>query len=201
MFTQSLFTVIVVAVIVQRLVELRISNRHVATLMTQGGQVQSENLLSWVKLLQVSWWMAMLAEVWFLDRPFSPGVAALGLLMLGAGQGLRYLSMQALGPRWTLPIVTVPNQGAIATGPYRYLRHPNWLGVILEIAGLPLIHSAYGTASAFAIANAVIMQQRMQTEEQALSQASNYAQLFAHTPRLIPRWRWKSAITNGRTGT
>ena len=201
MFTQSLFTVIVVAVIVQRLVELRISNRHVATLMTQGGQVQSENLLSWVKLLQVSWWMAMLAEVWFLDRLFNPGLAALGLLMVGTGQGLRYLSMQALGPRWTLPIVTVPNQGAIATGPYRYLRHPNWLGVILEIAGLPLIHSAYGTASAFAIANAVIMYQRIQTEEQALSQTSNYAQLFAHTPRLIPRVRWKSATTNGRTGT
>lgn len=201
MFTQSLFTVIVVAVIVQRLVELRISNRHVATLMTQGGQVQSENLLSWVKRLQVSWWMAMLAEVCFLDRPFNPGFAALGLLMVGAGQWLRYLSMEALGPRWTLPIVTVPHQGAIATGPYRYLRHPNWLGVILEIAGLPLLHSAYGTASAFAIANAIVMHQRMQTEEQALSQASNYAQLFAHTPRLIPRWRWKSATTNGRTGT
>lgn len=187
MLTQLIFTAIVVAVIVQRLLELRLSQRHVATLLAQGGQVQSDNLLSWVKTLQICWWLAMLAEVWWLDRPFIPGLAVAAFFLVIVGQILRYWSMQALGQRWTLPIVTVPNQPAIATGVYRYLRHPNWLGVILEIAALPLIHSAYWTALGFAIANALIMHQRIQTEETALSGTSNYAQIFAHTPRLMPK--------------
>lgn len=188
MLTQLLFTAIVVAVIIQRLFELRISKRHVTALLAQGGQVQSENLLGWVKILQVSWWVAMLVEVWAFNRPFIPGLAAFVFLMVVVGQILRYISMQALGQRWTLPIVTV-QEPAIATGPYRYLRHPNWLGVILEIAGLPLIHSAYWTALGFAIANALILHQRIQTEEKALSDSSNYRQMFANTPRLIPKLR------------
>ena len=187
--TQIIFTVIVVAVILQRLWELRISKHHMAMLLAQGGQVQSENLLSWVKILQVSWWIAMLAEVWWLDRPFIPALAAIAFLLVIVGQILRYSSMQALGERWTLPIVTLPDQSAVSKGIYRYLRHPNWLGVILEIAALPLFHSAYWTALGFAIANALIMHQRIQTEEKALSASSNYTQIFANTPRLIPRLR------------
>lgn len=189
MSTQLLFTTLVVAVIIQRLFELRISKRHVTALLAQGGQVQSENLLGWVKILQVSWWIAMLIEVWAFNRPFIPGLAAVAFLLVVTGQVLRYTSMQALGTGWTLPIVTVPDQRVVSTGIYRYLRHPNWLGVILEIAALPLIHSAYWTAVGFAIANLLIMYRRMRTEERALSAHSNYAQIFAHIPRLIPTLR------------
>lgn len=187
--TRFIFTVIVLAVIIQRLFELRISQRHVAALLAEGGQVQNDNLLGLVKGLQVSWWLAMLVEVWWLGRPFIPGLAAIALLLTIAGQVLRILSMQALGTGWTLPIVTLPDQRVVSTGIYRYLRHPNWLGVSLEIVALPLIHSAYWTAVGFAIANLLIMHQRMRTEERALSAHSNYAQIFAYTPRLIPALR------------
>lgn len=199
--TRLLFTAIVIAVIIQRLLELRISQRHLTTLLAQGGQVQSDNLLPWVKRLQVSWWLAMLAEVWWIGRPWLPGLAALAILLVVAGQLLRYASMQALGNRWTLPIVTVPNQPAIATGIYRYFRHPNWLGVSLEIVGLPLVHSAYGTALGFAIANAFLLRQRIQTEELALSEHNAYQDLFANTPRWLPRWLLKPTPRQGRTWT
>jgi methyltransferase len=65
-------------------------------------------------------------------------------------------------------------------GIYRYLRHPNWLGVILEIAAIPLIHGAYLTAIAFSLANAVIMSKRIQTEEQALATKANDTGVFAN---------------------
>ncbi|MEO0015438.1 MAG: hypothetical protein RLZZ535_3827, partial [Cyanobacteriota bacterium] len=139
-----------------------------------------DNLLGLVKALQVSWWIAMIAEVWYFDRPFIPVLAAIALVATIAGQVLRYLSMQALSWRWTLPIMTVPNLPVVESGIYRYLRHPNWLGVILEIAFLPLIHSAYLTAIAFSLVNAMVMIKRIQTEEQALRENINYASTVQH---------------------
>lgn len=198
--TQFIFTAIVAAVIIQRLLELRISQRNVAALLAQGGQVQNDNLLSLVKGLQVSWWLAMLAEVWWLGRPFIPWLAAIALLLTMAGQVLRFLSMKALGTGWTLPILTIPDQPVVSQGIYRYLRHPNWLGVMLEIVGLPLVHSAYWTALVFAIANLLIMRQRIRTEEKALSEHSNYLSIFANTPRLIPHLRMHQTNPNQPQG-
>jgi methyltransferase len=155
--------------------ELRRSRRNEAYIIACGGQKHSDNLLGMVKLLQVSWWMAMLLEVWWLERPFIPLLAIVGLLATIAGQILRYLSMQALGYRWTLPIITIPDVPLVQEGIYRYLRHPNWLGVMLEIAGLPLIHGAYLTAIFFSIANGFLISKRMRTEELALSRNNDAA--------------------------
>jgi methyltransferase len=186
MNSQIIFTGIVIAVIIQRLVELRISQHHAAKILAQGGQKHHDNFLPWVKGLQVSWFVAMLLEVWLLDRPLVGGLAAIALLATLTGQILRYLSMRALGWRWTLSIITLPRAGVVDTGIYRYLRHPNWLGVILEILALPLIHSAYLSAILFSIANALLLAKRVPAEEQALSLGeSNYQSLFADRPRFI----------------
>lgn len=173
MLTQVFFFSIIAAVILQRLLELRLSQGNEAYILARGGQRHSDNLLGTVKLLQVSWWLAMLVEVWWLDRPFIPILAAVGLLATVIGQILRYLSMQALGYRWTLPIITVPGVPVVKNGIYRYLRHPNWLGVMLEIAGLPLIHGAYLTAIFFSIANAFLINKRLKAEELALTRNTN----------------------------
>ena len=186
MLTKYIFIGIVVAVILQRLLEVRLSDRHKAEILKRGGQEHGDNLLGAVKVLQVSWWVAMIVEVWYLGRPFIPVLAVIALTATMTGQVLRYLSMQALEWRWTLPIMTVPGMPVVESGLYRYLRHPNWLGVILEIAFLPLIHSAYLTGIAFSLANAWLMSRRIQTEEQALSENTNYAAAFANKPRFIP---------------
>ena len=186
MLTKYVFTAIVVAVILQRTIEVRISDRHKAKILQQGGQEHGDNLLGAVKVLQVSWWIAMLLEVWFLDRPFVPVLAAIALAATITGQVLRYFSMQALGWRWTLPIMTVPGMPVVESGLYRHLKHPNWLGVILEIAFLPLIHGAYMTAISFFLGNAWLMSRRIVTEERALANNTNYEAAFAQKPRFIP---------------
>jgi methyltransferase len=180
MLTKYIFLGIVAAVIIQRLIEVRLSDRHAREILQRGGKEHGDNLLGVVKVLQVSWWFAMIAEVWYFDRPFMTVLAAIALAATIAGQVLRYLSMQALSWRWTLPIMTVPNLPVVESGIYRYLRHPNWLGVILEIAFLPLIHSAYLTAIAFSLVNAMVMIKRIQTEEQALKENINYASTVQH---------------------
>ena len=195
MLTKYIFVAIVAAVILQRLVEVRMSDRHRAEILQQGGTEHGDNLLGAVKVLQVSWWVAMIAEVWLCDRPFIPALAAVALTATIMGQVLRYLSMQALDWRWTLPIMTVPKP-VVETGVYRYVRHPNWLGVILEIAFLPLIHSAYLTAIAFSVANAWLMSRRITTEEAALSKNNNYVDVFEHKPRFIPVIGFKKLVNN-----
>ena len=185
MLTKYLFLGIVMAVIVQRLVEVRLSAHHRAEIVRRGGQEHGDNLLDAVKVLQVSWWIVMIAEVWYFNRPFIPILAVVALTATIAGQILRYLSMQALQWRWTLPIMIVPDLPVVESGVYRYLKHPNWLGVILEIAFLPLIHSAYLTAIAFSLANAWLMSRRIVTEERALANNTNYATVFANKPRFI----------------
>ena len=187
MLTKYIFIGIVVAVILQRLLEVRLSDRNRAEILQRGGQEHGDNLLGAVKVLQVSWWLAMIAEVWYFERPFIPVLAAVALTATIAGQILRYLSMQALEWRWTLPIMTVPGMPVVKSGVYRYLRHPNWLGVILEIAFLPLIHSAYLTAITFSLANAWLMSRRIQTEEQALNENTNYASVVANKPRFLSK--------------
>ena len=186
MLTKYIFVGIVLAVIWQRLFELRLSKNNEAYILAQGGKKHSDNLLGAVKVLQVSWFIAAIAEVWYFDRPFIFPLAAVALAATLAGQVLRYLSMQALGRRWTLSIMTLRDTPVVAQGIYRYLRHPNWLGVILEIAALPLIHGAYLTAIIFSLANALLMNKRMQTEEEALAANGNYTVVFANRPRFIP---------------
>ncbi len=166
--TRWIFVLIVMAVVVQRVFEVRLSNRNVAQILERGGKEESDNALPLVKLLQICWWISMIAEVWWFDRPFIPWLAAVGILGAIAGQVLRYFSMRALGWRWTLPIMTLPSQPLVKNGVYAYLRHPNWLGVVIEIAALPLIHNAYLTAIFFSIANGVLMYKRIQLEEAVL---------------------------------
>ncbi|MGK7936604.1 MAG: isoprenylcysteine carboxyl methyltransferase family protein [Xenococcaceae cyanobacterium] len=197
MLTKYIFVVIVLSVIVQRLFELRISKNNEAALLAQGAKKHSDNLLGAVKVWQTIWFIAAIAEVFYFDRPFNLPLAAIALLAALTGQVLRYLSMQALGKRWTLPIITLPNTPVVDRGVYLYVRHPNWLGVILEIAALPLIHGAYLTSITFSLVNAWLMSQRIQTEEKALAENSNFNLVFAHRPRFIPKIPLKSKATWG----
>ena len=109
MLTKLIFMGIVLAVICQRLIELRISKSNEADLLAQGAKKHSDNLLGAVKALQTSWFIAAIAEVWYFDRPFILPLAAIALVAALSGQILRYLSMGALGKRWTLPIMTLPD--------------------------------------------------------------------------------------------
>lgn len=189
MNTKVIFTLIVAVICIQRLVELYISQRNASYLLAKGGRLHSCMYLWVVKVLNVCWLCLMVGEVWWLERPFLPTLFLGALLATLAGQYLRYLSMKALGRRWTLPIITLPEVSVVGTGIYHYLRHPNWLGVIIEIAAVPLIHGAYLTAIFFSVANAFLLTKRVQAEEQALSQDNNYDSVFDSVPRFIPKGR------------
>jgi methyltransferase len=101
--------------------------------------------------------LACLAEVWLLERPFLPWLGWPMLVLVLASQALRWWCITTLGPRWNTRVIVVPGLPLVARGPYRRLHHPNYVAVVVEGFALPLVHSAWLTALAFTVLNAVLL--------------------------------------------
>jgi methyltransferase len=182
------YAFLLVCVVLQRLIEVGISKRHEAALLQAGAREHAAGQMPWMIALHASWLVCALLEVTLLDRPFHLWLGVPALLLFGAGQVLRILAMRTLGERWTVKVITLPGAPAISGGIFRYVRHPNYLGVVLEIAALPLVHDAWATALVFSVANGLLLRARIRAEEQALRQTGDYDQRFAHRPRFVPHF-------------
>jgi len=163
------YTLLVAAVALGRLVELRIAERHRRSLVARGGIEAGEGHYPWMVALHTAFLFACPLEVWLLDRPFLPGLAAAMLVLLGAAVALRWWVIASLGERWTTRILVLPGAPLVQGGPFRFLRHPNYLAVVTEIAVLPLVHTAWLTALAFSLLNAWLLRVRIRAEEAALA--------------------------------
>ncbi len=192
MVTRIAFTALVAAVAVQRLFEMRRSRRHERWLRANGAIERASWQVPLMAALHGAWLVGMCVEVWLLAPPFRPRVAAIALAVFACGQGLRLLAMRALGSRWTIRILTLPFEPPVTTGVYRHLRHPNYLGVILEIAALPLVHGAIWTSAIASVANAALLVWRIRAEERALATDNGYVAMFGARPRFLPSLRRRS---------
>ena len=168
MVTRRLFAAFVAALGVQRLFELRLSGRNERRMRQRGGQEHTPETYPWIVALHGAWFAAVLLEVFAGRRKFHPRLAALAFSLFAIGQALRLTAIRTLGWRWSTRVMSVPGELPVQHGIYRYLRHPNYLGVELEIMAVPLLHSAYLTALVFGVANALLLRSRIHHEEQAL---------------------------------
>ena len=178
MSTTILFSGIVGLLVLQRLWELKRSQQNIKILLENGGKEFFPRHYSVMVALHSGWILSMLFEVWTLEREFSWQLAGPSMILVIIGQGLRYHAILTLGTHWNTKIVLVPGKAALRSGLYRYFRHPNYLGVVLEIAFFPLLHSAIGTAIFFSIANAILLAHRIRCEEKALTDYCAYQQVF-----------------------
>lgn len=170
----------------ERLNEVRLSRRNVTWALDRGGLEFGRRHFRWMVLIHVLFLPACALEVWGLGRPFVP---ALGLPMLAvvlSAQALRYAAILTLGPRWNVRVVVIPGEPAVTRGPYRFLRHPNYLAVILEGIAIPLVHTAWLTAFVFTAMNAVVLFVRIRCEEAALKEYSDYDGRLAGRHRFVP---------------
>jgi methyltransferase len=166
--TRLLFAVFVAALGLQRLIELRLSQRNEQMMRQRGGREHAPETYCWIVTLHSAWFAAMLLEVFAGRRKFHSRLAALAFGVFAAGQALRLIAIRTLGWRWSTRVMTVPGQPPVRRGIYRYIRHPNYLGVALEILAAPLLHSAYLTSATFGVANLLLLRDRIRREEQAL---------------------------------
>jgi methyltransferase len=175
------------------LAELRLSRRNEQELRALGAREHASGHFIAMQLLHTLWLVSIVLEVTLLRPPFQLWVSALAAVGFAIGQCLRYAAIHTLGRRWTVRVLTVPGAAPVTSGIYRYLRHPNYLGVVLEIAALPLMHSAWRTAIVFSLANAVLLAVRIRKEERALSENGGYVEALGPLPRFWPSFRARGA--------
>ena len=177
---------LVAAVAAERVLEVAIARRNLASVRRRGGMVIERGSLRAAVVIQVAWMIACALEATVLARPLVPALAAPMLLLVAAAMALRYWAVVTLGDRWNLAVVVVPGEPPVTAGPYRIVRHPNYLAVLLEAFALPLVHTAWLTAATLGTAIAVLTGRRIRMEEAALAGHGDYERAFAGTPRLLP---------------
>ena len=172
MSSRALFLLLVVAVAVERLVELVISRRHERALRGRGAVEAGAGHYPLMVGVHAALLAGAPAEVLLLDRPFLPWLGWPMLAVVAATMALRYWVVLTLGERWTTRVLVLPGAPLVARGPYRFLRHPNYLAVVLEVAALPLVHTAWITALVCSLANALVLALRIRVEDEALRGAA-----------------------------
>lgn len=160
------FTWLVAAVAAERLVELRRSKRHTRALVAAGQRVYPERNYAAMVAVHAGVLIASLAEA--RRRRFRPAVGAPALVAFTGATALRWWAIRTLGQAWTVRVVAGPGKRLVTGGPYRYLRHPNYAGVALEVVALPLVHLAYVTALVFGLADLEVLRRRIRLEEKTL---------------------------------
>jgi len=164
------YLALILATGAERIVEVVISNRNAAWAFARGGKEYGRGHYPFMFLLHTGFLLACLAEVFVGGRPFIPTLGWPMLVIAIACQGLRYWCIGTLGHQWNSRIVVVPGLGRVRRGPYRFLSHPNYVAVIAEGIALPLVHTAWITAIAFTVLNAILLFGfRIPTEERALA--------------------------------
>jgi methyltransferase len=167
----------------ERIVELRISKRNAEAAFARGGQEVGQGHFTVMRLLHTVFLPACFFEA-LLRHTAPPAPWPLLLLACALAQGLRWWAIATLGPRWNVRIVFVPGDAPVTGGPYRFLRHPNYLAVVTELACLPLLHGAVISAAVFTAANAALLWVRIRAEEAALG--PGYQERFAGVSRFVP---------------
>jgi methyltransferase len=112
------------------------------------------------------------AEVWIRRPDVVPLLAATMLAVVVLAQALRWWCIGTLGRQWNTRVIVVPGLPLVRRGPYRWLRHPNYVAVVAEGLALPLVHSAWITATVFTVLNAVLLTVRIRVENAALASAA-----------------------------
>jgi methyltransferase len=158
--------VILLLVTVQRLAELRLSAQNTVALMARGGLEYGAGHYPYLVLIHSFW----LIGLWLfaLSEPVDPGWLGVYLVL----QLLRIWVLVSLGRRWTTRIIVVPGEKLVRCGPYRFIRHPNYVVLVGEVAVLPLVFGLDWFALVFSIANAVILSIRLSVETAALATLS-----------------------------
>ena len=166
------FDLLVALTAVERLAELVVSARNARWSFARGGVESGLGHFPPMVALHTGLLLACVLEVHLADRPFLPWLGWPALALVLASQVLRWWCIATLGPRWNTRVIVVPGLPLVRRGPYRWLSHPNYVAVVVEGLTLPLVHTAWVTALAFTVLNAVLLLgYRIPAEERALAAA------------------------------
>jgi len=166
------FDLLVALTALERLAELVVSARNARWSAARGGVESGQRHFPPMVALHTGLLLACVLEVHLADRPFVPWLGWVALALVIGSQALRWWCIATLGPRWNTRVIVVPGLPLVQRGPYRWIPHPNYVAVVVEGIALPLVHTAWVTALAFTVLNAVLLLGfRIPAEERALRAA------------------------------
>jgi methyltransferase len=163
------YVVLVVLVGLERVAELVVSLRNAKWSFAQGGVESGRGHYPFMVALHTLLLAACLVEG--LHRSFIPALGWTMLAVVLLAQGLRWWCITVLGHQWNTRVIVVPGLKLVAGGPYRWIRHPNYVAVVAEGIALPLVHTAWVTALVFTVLNIPLLAVRIRAEEAALNSA------------------------------
>jgi methyltransferase len=178
------YAALILAVGAERIAELVVSARNARWAFARGGIEAGRGHFPAMVVLHTALLLGCLVEVAVADRPFLPWLGLPMLALALGSQVLRWWCIASLGPRWNTRVIVVPGLPLVTRGPYRWLRHPNYVAVVVEGFALPLVHTAWVTALLFTVLNAVLLLRfRIPAEEAALARALGVGSLDAPATR------------------
>ncbi|MDP9146838.1 MAG: hypothetical protein M3N22_04210 [Acidobacteriota bacterium] len=184
--TEIAFLALLALVAALRIVELQISRRHQARMIARGASKVAEPRFAWMVALHTAVLIGSALEVVFLHRPFLTWLAVPALILFLSANVVRWWVIRTLGEHWNVQVMDSTRMGVIVSGPFRFVRHPNYAAVFVEMLSLPLIHTAWITAIAGSLAHAVVLSQRLATEERVLFADPSYRSAMSGKARFIP---------------
>ena len=149
-------------------VELAVSSRNARRALARGGVESGRGHYPAMVALHTGLLVGALLEVLLADRPFHGWLGWPMLALVLAAQALRWWCIRTLGPQWSTRVVVLPGAPLVTSGPYRWMAHPNYLAVVVEGVALPLVHTAWVTAVAFTVLNALLLRVRIGCEARTL---------------------------------
>jgi methyltransferase len=191
----------------ERIAELLLSRRNARIAFSRGGVEAGAAHFRWMALVHALFLPACAVEAILREHDLVPRVHAIrrghdvfivspdlyqaapalvlaALALVVAAQALRWWAIASLGWRWNVRIIAVPDAPPVRSGPYRFVRHPNYIAVAVEMLFIPLAQGAWICALTFSALNALLLRVRIRDEERALG--APYQRAFAQVPRFIP---------------
>ena len=195
--TTSVYLFLLCVVALMRVLELRISRRNQRLLAAKGANRVPEPGFRWMVAFHAGVLISSGMEVALLKRPLVPPLALLMGLLVVLAVGLRWWVIRAMGEHWNVRIVASAELGVVTDGPFRWVRHPNYVAVFVELLALPLLHTAWLTAAVGAALHYRVLSGRIRAEESILLSNPAYAAAMGSKPRFVPRLFGNSTKSSG----
>jgi methyltransferase len=181
------FLALLATVGASRLIELAISRRHQRVLRALGAPQVPDPHFHWMVVLHTAILAGAGLEVVVFHRPMIRMLAVAAGTVFMLAEGLRWWTIQTLGRHWNVHVMNSTHLGIVSSGPFRFVRHPNYAAVFIELIALPLIHTAWLTALVGSVAHLWVLSRRIFLEDVMLLADPTYRAEMAHKPRFLPR--------------
>ncbi len=180
-----LFFIFIFCLLVQRLVEIVVARKNEKWMKAQGAVEYDSPFYKYIVMLHTLFFVSLIAEVVLLQKGMS-AIAIPLFTIFFLTQLLRIWAIYSLGRFWNTKVIVLKDVYVKAKGPYRWIRHPNYLVVGIEMLVVPLLFQAYGTAFLFSVLNMYLLSIRISREEKALRNDTAYDDYYKTISRFFP---------------